>query len=86
MLLSTQQSLKSCASFLPHTRETQKESWKCMKYEGGLRADILALMALLEIRSYVTLVNKSHIVEDCNGKLAFQRLEAHKRKQVTQGQ
>ena len=47
------------------------EHWKCMKYEEGLRADILAYMARLEIRSYATLVNKNCIIEDCNRKLAI---------------
>ena len=35
------------------------EHWKCMKYEGGLRADIMASVTPLEIRNYVVLVNKS---------------------------
>ena len=43
-----------------------------MKYEGGLRANILAFVALLEIRSYATLVSKSRVVEDYNRKLVIQ--------------
>ena len=57
-----------------------------MKYEGGLRADILVSVAPLEIRNYVALVNKSRVVEECNRKLAIQRSEAHKRRQASQGQ
>ena len=46
------------------------EVWKCIKYEGGLREEILASMGLLEIRNYASLVNKSRLVEDYNKKLA----------------
>ena len=56
------------------------EQWKCMKYEGGLRMEILAPMAPLEIRNYVALVNKCRIVEDCTKRLALERFEAYKRK------
>ena len=62
------------------------EQWKCTKYEGGLQADILALVAPLEIRNCAALINKSRIVEECNGKLVIQRSEAHKRRQASQGQ
>ena len=46
------------------------EQWKYMKYEGGLRVEILVSVVLLEIRNYTALVNKCHIVEDYNKILA----------------
>ena len=60
------------------------ESWKCMKYEGGLRAEILASMSPLEIRSYAALVNKCCVVKDCTKRLASKKSEAYKRKQASQ--
>ena len=54
-----------------------------MKYEGGLRANIMALVAPLKIRNYAVLVNKSWVVEECNRKLVVQRSEAHKRRQAS---
>ena len=41
-------------------QDNPNEHWKCMKYEGGLRAEILASVDPLEIRNYVacnTLIN-----------------------------
>ena len=61
------------------------EHWKCMKFEGGLKAKILACLALLEIRNYAALVNKCHVVEDCTKILASERSKAYKRKQISQG-
>ena len=43
---------KFCAVY----QRNPDEHWKCMMYEEGLRVDIIASMALLEIRSYATLV------------------------------
>ncbi|XP_016200015.1 uncharacterized protein LOC107641021 [Arachis ipaensis] len=39
--------------------------WKCIKYEGGLRSDILSFVARMEIRVFSKLVNKSRIAEEC---------------------
>ena len=46
------------------------EAWKYVKFEGGLREDILAAVELMEIRNFPTLVNKCQLIEDCNRKLA----------------
>ena len=62
------------------------EHWKCIKYEGGLKANILVSVAPLEIKSHATLVNKSRVVKDYNRRLAIQRTKATKRRQTTQGQ
>ena len=42
-------------------QENPNEHWKCMKYKGGLRAEILSSVATLEIRNYVALVNKCDV-------------------------
>ena len=44
------------------------ETWKCVKFERGLREDILAAIGPMEIRDYPTLVNKCKLVEECNKK------------------
>ncbi|XP_015970616.1 uncharacterized protein LOC107494094 [Arachis duranensis] len=41
------------------------EEWKCIKYEGGLRSDILSLVGPMEIRTFSELVNKSRVAEEC---------------------
>ena len=56
-----------------------------MKYEGGLRAEILAFVALLEIKNFAALVDKCRVVEDCTKRLASERFEAYKRKEASQG-
>ncbi|XP_057734430.1 uncharacterized protein LOC130949827 [Arachis stenosperma] len=47
--------------------------WKCIKYEGGLRSNILTFVAHMEIRVFSELVNKSRVAEECVRK-AFQRM------------
>ncbi|XP_016195661.1 uncharacterized protein LOC107636684 [Arachis ipaensis] len=40
------------------------ECWKCVKYQVGLREDIMCIVAPLEIRRFSELVDKATIVED----------------------
>ena len=37
------------------------ENWKYIKFDGGLRKDILASIEPMEIQNYTTLVNKSRL-------------------------
>ena len=46
------------------------EFWKCVKFEGGLKEDILTVVGPMEIRHFATLVNKCRLVEEYNKKLA----------------
>ena len=46
------------------------EVWKCVKFEGGLREDILAIVGPMEIKDFATAVNKCRFMEECNRKLA----------------
>ena len=62
------------------------ERWKCVKFEGGLREEILAFVGPMEICDYAALVNKCRLVEDCNRKLSMARSEAYKKKLALQGQ
>ncbi|MED6175076.1 hypothetical protein PIB30_075052 [Stylosanthes scabra] len=48
---------------------TKFEEWKCIKFEGGLRDDLLAFVGPMEIRTFPELVNKSQLVEGCSKKL-----------------
>ncbi|XP_015947635.1 uncharacterized protein LOC107477780 [Arachis duranensis] len=48
------------------------EEWKCIKYEGGLRSDILSTVGPMEIRAFSDLVNKSRIAEECLKKAAIE--------------
>ncbi|XP_015965009.1 uncharacterized protein LOC107488759 [Arachis duranensis] len=41
------------------------KEWKCIKYEGGLRSEILSSVGPMEIRVFSELVNKSRIAEEC---------------------
>ncbi|XP_027337088.1 uncharacterized protein LOC113850732 [Abrus precatorius] len=54
-------------------QKNPNEVWKCVKFEGGLREDILATIRPMEIRGFPTLVNKCRFVEDCNKKLVAVR-------------
>ena len=54
-----------CKFFTIYQRNPD-EAWKCIKFEGGLREDILLAVGLMEIRAFPTLVNKCRLVEDCN--------------------
>ncbi|XP_015962875.1 uncharacterized protein LOC107486823 [Arachis duranensis] len=46
------------------------ESWKYVKYQGGLEDIIMAIVTPLEIRIFFELVNKARVVEDCAKKEA----------------
>ena len=50
------------------------EAWKCVKFEGGLKEDILAVVGHMEIRDIPTLLNKCRLVEESNRKLAAVKL------------
>ena len=45
-----------------------------MKYEGGLREEILAHVGPMEIRNFPELVNKSRLAEEYSKKLAYARM------------
>ncbi|XP_015939619.1 uncharacterized protein LOC107465141 [Arachis duranensis] len=49
------------------------EEWKCIKYEGGLRSDILSSVGRMEIRTFSELVNKSRVVEEYVKKVATEK-------------
>ncbi|XP_016168204.1 uncharacterized protein LOC107610707 [Arachis ipaensis] len=49
------------------------ESWKSIKYQGGIKDDIMTAVTPLEIRRFSELVNKAQVVEDCAKKIAVAR-------------
>ncbi|XP_016178206.1 uncharacterized protein LOC107620585 [Arachis ipaensis] len=49
------------------------ESWKCVKYQGGLKDNIMTAVAPLEIRIFSELVNKERVIEKCAKKVATSR-------------
>ncbi|XP_057719521.1 uncharacterized protein LOC130933941 [Arachis stenosperma] len=49
------------------------ESWTCIKYQGGLKENIMSSVAPLEIRRFSELVNKARVVEDYAKKVALMR-------------
>ena len=63
-----------CKFFTIYQRNPN-EVWKCVKFEGRLREDILAAVGPMEIRAFATLANKSRLVEEYNKKLADTRLD-----------
>ncbi|XP_015932214.1 uncharacterized protein LOC107458522 [Arachis duranensis] len=46
---------------------------QCIKYEGGLRSNILSFLTLMKIRVFSELVNKSRVAEDCVRKAAAEK-------------
>ncbi|XP_016206468.1 uncharacterized protein LOC107646832 [Arachis ipaensis] len=57
---------------VPGTPETY-ESWKCIKYQRGLKDDIMTAVAPLEIRIFSDLVNKARVVEEYAKSVASSR-------------
>lgn len=53
------------------------EVWKCIKFEGGLRENVLVSVRPLVIKGYATLVNKSRLVEEYNKKLVIAKSMRH---------
>ncbi|XP_016199566.1 uncharacterized protein LOC107640566 [Arachis ipaensis] len=51
------------------------EEWKCLKFEGGLREELMNSVVPLEIRNFAELVNKSKLVEECSKKAAIARAD-----------
>ncbi|KAL4365507.1 hypothetical protein AHAS_Ahas07G0113000 [Arachis hypogaea] len=49
------------------------EGWKCIKYQVGLREDIMCVVAPLEIRRFSELVDKATIVEDYTKEVTLER-------------
>ncbi|XP_016169579.1 uncharacterized protein LOC107612333 [Arachis ipaensis] len=41
------------------------QSWKCIKYQRGLKDNIMTVVAPLEIRIFSDLVNKARVIEEC---------------------
>ena len=56
------------------------ENWKCIKFQGGLRQDILTSMGPTEIRDFAALMNKRRLVEEYNKKLADAKFNAYKKR------
>ncbi|XP_057720049.1 uncharacterized protein LOC130934502 [Arachis stenosperma] len=50
------------------------EEWKCLKYEGGLRDELMHSLVPLKIRNFAELVNESQLMEDCEHKMAASRM------------
>ncbi|KAL4394458.1 hypothetical protein AHAS_Ahas02G0154000 [Arachis hypogaea] len=50
------------------------EEWKCLKYEGELREELMHSLVPLEIRNFAELVNKIQLVEDCTKKVAAAKM------------
>ncbi|MED6165137.1 hypothetical protein PIB30_096696 [Stylosanthes scabra] len=47
------------------------EAWKCLKYQDGLRDDIMRVVIPLEIRTFAALGNKCQVIEDSNKRLSW---------------
>ncbi|XP_057747376.1 uncharacterized protein LOC130966580 [Arachis stenosperma] len=58
-----------CFSKICQGNHTDFEEWKCLKFEGGLREDLMSLVVPLEIRIFAELVNKCKLVEECAKKV-----------------
>ena len=56
------------------------ENWKCIKFEVGLREDIMVSVRPMEIHDYATLVDKCYLVEGCNQNWLLQSQKRIRRK------
>ena len=89
-LLQLRQGSKSVSKYIAKFEELCKfstiyqlnpdEVWKCIKFEGGLREDILATVGLMEIRDFASLVNKCRLIEEYNKKLADTKSDTTKKR------
>ena len=57
------------AKFSTIYQQNPDEVWKCVKFESGLRKDILDTMRPMEIKDFAILANTCRPVEECNRKL-----------------
>ena len=62
------------------------EAWKCVKFEGGLRKDVLAVVKPMEIRDYAPFVNKCRLVEEYNEKLGIAKSNTDKKRLALENQ
>ena len=56
------------------------EMWKSIKFEGGLKEDILAAVGLMEIKDFPTMVNKCRLMEEYNRKLKMVKSYAYRKR------
>ncbi|RYR00760.1 hypothetical protein Ahy_B07g088878 [Arachis hypogaea] len=76
--------LERLCKFSAMYKANPDEKWKGMKYQGGLRAEVLTAITPLEIREFSSLVSKCQVIEECTKKLASERSEAFKKRQLNQ--
>ena len=62
------------------------EAWKCVKFKGKLREDILATLGPIEIRDFPTLVNNCRLMEKYNRKLKTAKSDAYRKRLVSEDQ
>ena len=62
------------------------EAWKCVKFEGGMREDILVIVKPMEIKDFATLVNKCRVVEEYNKKLKIAKSDAYRKRLALESQ
>ncbi|XP_057734286.1 uncharacterized protein LOC130949640 [Arachis stenosperma] len=63
-----------CFSKICQGNPADFEEWKCLKFEGGLRDDLMSSIVSLEIRNFAELVNKSKLVEECIKKVTVAKV------------
>ena len=66
---------KELYKFSTINQRNPDEVWKCIKYEGGLKEEIFALVELLEIKDYATLINKRRLMDDITRNLLLHKLQ-----------
>ena len=62
------------------------EAWKCVKFEGSLKVDVLTVVKPMEIRNYAILVNKCRLVEEYNKKLRIAKSDADRKRLASKSQ
>ena len=78
--------LEELCKFSTIYQRNPDEAWKCVKFEGGLKEDILATVGPMEIRDFATLVNKCRLVEEYNRKLKIAKSYAYRKRLMSEDQ
>ena len=77
---------KELCKFCTIYQRNPDEVWKCVKFEGGLREDVLMTVGPIEIKDFATLVNKYRLVEEYNKKLEIAKSNVHRKRLMLESQ
>ena len=77
---------KELCKFSTIYQQNSDEAWNYVKFEGGLKEDILATIGPMEIRDFAILVNKCKLMEEHNRKLRIVKSDAYRKRLASEDQ